>query len=556
MNSQLIKLIAVFLTNAITFFISQDNKEIIKLFRTIFNEDFLKVRSDLYEWLSNLHPSLYSNKFVHILHSVTEDIVNEALSKTFPNIAYKTISKEDELNSNPYLHKEYVPNYLINDDLYYDSSSSIYGELLDLTRRHSPWFIIENDRINADPNEVDVRMTLRNNSIQLFSDIFISSQLNTKNKIQLSNHLLLHVKGIEETMDTNKKAKKGKQKDGMSKERKLSKLITIWSSAYMVALGLVKKDTKDIDSQVFGNIESVMRIWLTIEHSFMNRICAEGLILLYKQCTTPEYMISIIETSYKKLEEELQTKGAENIQRHILLYGNMIRYIEAENNEKLMESLLQVLINLSKTTNSVLRQYVIHYLSISDQEEFYKSTYPIWFHQMQTDILPELFICHSMCKFTEKILRHFQIITDIQSKWIIIFKEFIIHGLDQVFNMSWTNYLIESYLRLTKTVMILQDKIKKEKHCEDGSLPLTDEEIFRISQIVIMLIETTWDIHIKQVWIEIIAVVLNSGDIEMLEQIKKGSNYDEDFYWFLFNELNSIKSIISSYIIDFRHRTN
>ena len=544
LNSQLIKLIAVFLTNAITFFISQDSKEIIKLFRTIFNEDFHKVRSDLYECLSNLHPSLYSNKFVHILHSVTEDIVNEALSKTFPNIAYKTLSKEDELNANIYLHKECVPNTLINDDLYYDSSSSIYGELLDLTRRHSPWFIIDNDRINADQNEVDVRMTLRNNAIQLFADIFISSQLNTKNKIQLSNHLLLHVKGIEETMDTSKKAKKTKQKEGMSKERKLSKLITICSAAYMVALGLVKKETKDIDSQVFGNIESVMRLCLTIENSFMNRICSEGLVLLYKQCTTPEYMVSIIETSFKKLEEELQAKGTENIQRHILIYGNMIRFIETENNEMLMECLLKVLTNLSKTANSILRQYVIHYLSISDKEEFYKSTYPIWFHQMQTDILPELFISHSMCIFTEKILRHFQIITDIQSKWIIIFKEFVNHGLDQVFNTNWTNYLIEGYLKLTKTVMILQDKIKKEKQYEDGSLPLTDEDLFRIAQIVINLIETTWDIHIKQVWIEIIAVILNSGDIEMLEQIKKGSNYDEDFYWFLFNELNSTKSMI------------
>lgn len=91
LNSQLIKLVAGFLVNATTFFISQEKKEIIKLFKTIFNEDFLKVRSDLYECLSNLHPSLYSGKFVHILHSVADDIVNEALSKTIPNVAYKTL---------------------------------------------------------------------------------------------------------------------------------------------------------------------------------------------------------------------------------------------------------------------------------------------------------------------------------------------------------------------------------------------------------------------------------------------------------------------------------
>lgn len=91
LNSQLIKLIAGFLTNAISFFIAQDKKDVIKLYKAIFNEDYLKVRSDLYECLTNLHPSLYTNKFVHILHSVADDVVNESLSKTNPNIAYKTL---------------------------------------------------------------------------------------------------------------------------------------------------------------------------------------------------------------------------------------------------------------------------------------------------------------------------------------------------------------------------------------------------------------------------------------------------------------------------------
>ena len=84
-------------------------------------------------------------------------------------------------------------------------------------------------------------MSLRNNSIQIFSDIFISSQLNTNNKVLLSSHLLQHAKGIEETMVVNKKSKKTKQKESISKERKISKLISIASAAYMVAFGLIKK---------------------------------------------------------------------------------------------------------------------------------------------------------------------------------------------------------------------------------------------------------------------------------------------------------------------------
>lgn len=152
-----------------------------------------------------------------------------------------------------------MPAAFSNDDMYYDSSSSIYGEVLDLTRRHSPWLIVDNNRMEADLNEVDVRMTIRNNAIQTFADIFISSQLNVKNKIQLSNHFLLHVKGIEETMRVSKKKKKEK-KEGISKDRKVAKLVSIASAAYMVALGLVKKDSKDTDQQVIGNIESILRL--------------------------------------------------------------------------------------------------------------------------------------------------------------------------------------------------------------------------------------------------------------------------------------------------------
>ena len=570
LNSQLIKLVSGFLINATTFFISQEKKEIATLFRTTFSEDFMKVRSDLYECLSNLHPSLYSGKFVHILHSVAEDISNETLSKIPPSICYKFLSKEDELDSSPYLHTS-VPSQLINEDFYYDSSSTIQSELLDLTRRHSPWLITDNSRmevdkypllasnnlhqmgpssINSNPwdiSDVDVRMSLRNNSIQIFSDVFLSSQLNSKNKVVLSSHLLQHVKSIEETMVVNKKSKKAKQKESMSKERKISKLISIASAAYMVAVGLVKKKYKEIDKEVFENIESILLTCLNVENQFLNRICAEGLVLLYKQLTTPEYMISTIEITMAKLDEEVKagTKSVTNIQKHVYLLGNILRHTDMDKTTDVKDSLLQVFINLSKTANSVLRQYVMHFLSMNDQEEFFTNTYPICFHQMQTDILPELFITNSMWKFTERILRHFQFVTDIQSKCIIVFKEFINHGLLEVLEHFNHAYLVNNYLKLAKTVLILQDKVKKDGRIEN--LPLTENEIYNITKIVVQLLQKTNNIHLKQTCVEIIATVLNLGDIETLEKLLKSSNYDEDFYCFLLDELNNTKAQISPF---------
>lgn len=150
-------------------------------------------------------------------------------------------------------------------------------------------------------------MGVRNNAIQIFSDIFISSQLNTKNKVQLSSHLLLHIKGIQESLVAGKGSKKSKPKDGISKERKIAKLVSIASAAYMIALGMVKKNVKEIDQQVFGNVEGILRICMTVENQFLNRISSEGLVMLYKQATTPEYVMSIIEMTMAKLNEEVES---------------------------------------------------------------------------------------------------------------------------------------------------------------------------------------------------------------------------------------------------------
>lgn len=56
------------------------------------------MKSDLYECLTNLHPSLYSSKFFHLLHSTTDDIVVE--STVVPNVMERYISREDDCYEN------------------------------------------------------------------------------------------------------------------------------------------------------------------------------------------------------------------------------------------------------------------------------------------------------------------------------------------------------------------------------------------------------------------------------------------------------------------------
>lgn len=123
LNSQLIKLISGFLSNAVVFFIPQDKKEILKIFKYTFPTEFQIMKSDLYECLTNLHPSLYSTKFFHLLHSTTDDIIAE--TNIFPNLWERYISREDDcfLESNSLIMKgqKWVPKMLMNENPYDES---------------------------------------------------------------------------------------------------------------------------------------------------------------------------------------------------------------------------------------------------------------------------------------------------------------------------------------------------------------------------------------------------------------------------------------------------
>jgi hypothetical protein len=93
-------MIANFLINAVSFFVNHDKekKDIIGLFKQHFSEeDYQLARADLFECLLQLpSASLYAGKFVHILHSVCEEIIVEEPLNT--KDAYRKLGhKEDHM---------------------------------------------------------------------------------------------------------------------------------------------------------------------------------------------------------------------------------------------------------------------------------------------------------------------------------------------------------------------------------------------------------------------------------------------------------------------------
>jgi hypothetical protein len=117
----------------------------------------------------------------------------------------------------------------------------------------------------------------------------LSSELNIKNKLQLCKHFLLHSKQ-EST------GKKKKQKALKLTEKKEHKLVSIASTLYLVAVGLIKKSEYKPDDEIFKAIEAVFRNCLIYDDYRLNRIASEGLVLFYKPylMSDPDFVMSII----------------------------------------------------------------------------------------------------------------------------------------------------------------------------------------------------------------------------------------------------------------------
>jgi hypothetical protein len=82
------KLIATFISNAALFLIDKDKKDVISLLKKTFPHDYVEAKADLFCCLTQMHPSLFHSKSVHLLHSVCEVIVSDSNRVGLPEAAF------------------------------------------------------------------------------------------------------------------------------------------------------------------------------------------------------------------------------------------------------------------------------------------------------------------------------------------------------------------------------------------------------------------------------------------------------------------------------------
>ena len=96
-------------------------------------------------------------------------------------------------------------------------------------------------------------------------------------------------------------------------------------------------------------------------------------------------------------------------------------------------------------------------------------------------------------------------------------REFLCNWLHTTVIQPSNLYLLENVLTLAKTVMILEHDLMGVK----TSWIFTGDEILTIAKKVFEVWETVADVSIKVKCVEIVAVMLYRGEIEMLELITK-----------------------------------
>jgi len=213
----------------------------------------MEVKHDLFDCLTSLPPSLYASKFIHLLHIVCEEIVSDGI-ETVPTLYKKVLQSEDLVfgkQDNRIEKKMKRPKCPI-DALQYESS--YLNALLYLDKPIS----------QSSFKELSPKMAVLNSSIQLFSEIFASPQLNPKNKQQLIKHFIVHTS----------------QQATSKKPLNISKVIAISLAMTLVVKNLHRRhEAMDVD--LFNQAKLVLKNCELIKNDLLVRITEEGLVFLH-----------------------------------------------------------------------------------------------------------------------------------------------------------------------------------------------------------------------------------------------------------------------------------
>lgn len=144
----------------------------------------------------------------------------------------------------------------------------------------------------------------------------------------------MHSKGEE---STGKKKKKSKKNLEDVSDEKVSKLISIASTIYLIAVGLQKKEFKT-DEEIFKSLQATFQNCLNHEIYTVSRIAAEGLCLFYKPYLTkdPDFLLAVISEYEQQIEKEQDPKFEGKVsQSSIMLLGSMLRNYDFELNPEI-----------------------------------------------------------------------------------------------------------------------------------------------------------------------------------------------------------------------------
>ncbi|CDW72650.1 heat repeat-containing protein 5b [Stylonychia lemnae] len=520
LNNQLLKLIGTFLVNAVSFFINQDKekKDLIRLFQTVFPIEYAQVKCDIYECLLMIPSSLYQSKFVHLLHTVCEEIVSEDTQREnnyikgifkFQQISIEFLHFEDKVLRNKHSQPTRKFYSILNRDklkILNAEEGVMIEPFVQITRYEKPLSDIKTQKFS-------IKDQIMKGSILLFGEIFSSHNLNLKNKQQLVKHFISHTLPLQ-TQST----KKGQDKNNnQSQEQKINKVLAVALATLQVAkINAKKSDLQDVE--IHAQLKQILKNCEQYQNMTLLRIQSEATVFLQ--------IPTILKEPQRQLdqfikEQEIIFQQLSQTTAQDELIANLVRYLDYESLlQPFMPRIQEIFTKLSKENNNTVREYFLHYAYITvkrvgqDYQQFFANLFPTCFHQMQTDIKTDYLVLNSLGKMVECQLRQNMGPVNESRRAQIVVKEFI-----EV--LQWSLIRIDFAFERGSIIERLSGRIEK------------------ILEKVVTLLKSNGllNLNIKIKCIEILASLVYKGYINVIKHyfttVKK-----EDFLSFLLDQIN------------------
>ncbi len=316
------------LSNAINFFIPQDQKKTILFYKTALKDKYKDAKIILYNCLALVQPKLYTAKFNHILHFLCEEIISSEYIEYSLDFIYSNLNFFDSFLCEKYNEKKIFSN-LSNSNNYYT---------IDL-------YNIDNfDILFSEKIQAEINSRIVNSSINLLVEILLDNSFYAKNRHSILKYFLSQMSEISL-----------KQIDQIKKNKALNINYCLF---YILKKSHEKKIFIINDESLFASSKMIFDIGFKMENNLIRRISSEGHSYLIKASSNPQYNLNYYLTALEcKFKNESNLDNNHFISTFYMI-ANIFRISEFNDILPILDNYMNFIISYFNKIEDLFNPYI------------------------------------------------------------------------------------------------------------------------------------------------------------------------------------------------------